>query len=132
MKSKLPKDCPCGLGKAYAQCCQPLHQGAAASSAEALMRSRYSAFVLDLWDYLAHTWHPATRPPDLTEGGHPASRWLGLKIRQQRPLSENQWEVEFVARYRKPDGQAVRLHEISRFERIDGRWLYCDGVIKDR
>ncbi len=96
------------------------------------MRSRYSAFVLELWDYIALTWHPATRPHDLADNSHPASRWLGLKIRQQRPLEDDAWEVEFVARYRKPDGQAVRLHEISRFERIDGRWLYRDGVIKDR
>ena len=132
MKRPSTEDCPCGHGQTYAECCQPLHQGAAAASAEALMRSRYSAFVLKQWDYLSDTWHPATRPQDLAEGSHPASRWLGLKIRQQRPLADDQWEVEFVARYRKPDGQAVRLHEISRFQRIDGRWMYCDGVIKDR
>lgn len=96
------------------------------------MRSRYSAFVLGLWDYIALTWHPTTRPSDLADNSHPASRWLGLKIRQQRRLSDNAWEVEFVARYRKSDGQAVRLHEISRFEHVEGRWLYCDGVLKPR
>ncbi|MCU1437526.1 MAG: motif domain protein, partial [Naasia sp.] len=58
-------DCPCGSGQPYAECCEPLHLGAAAATAEALMRSRYSAFALGLPDYVRSTWHPSTRPGSL-------------------------------------------------------------------
>ena len=58
--------CPCGSGRAYAACCGRLHSGAEnAASAETLMRSRYSAYVLKLEDYLLATWHPDTRPRQL-------------------------------------------------------------------
>lgn len=90
------------------------------------MRSRYSAYVLHLADYLLETWHPRTRPPRVDEG--PADlRWLGLDVRRHVPLDETHATVEFVARC-KQNGRATRLHEISRFERLEGHWLYVDGV----
>ena len=62
--------CPCGSGRTYAQCCEPLHDGAPAPTAQALMRSRYTAFVVGDEDYLFRTWHraPAPRGPTATPG----------------------------------------------------------------
>jgi SEC-C motif-containing protein len=120
--------CPCGLPAPYAACCGRWHAGALrlqAPTAEALMRSRYSAFALGLDDYLLDTWHPATRPA-LLEPRPPGLRWLGLEVRACRDVDADHASVEFVARS-KLDGRAHRLHETSRFERIDGRWLYVDG-----
>ncbi|WP_459741119.1 YchJ family protein, partial [Pseudomonas aeruginosa] len=57
--------CPCGSGAEYAGCCEPPHLGRAAPTAEALMRSRFSAFALGLAPYLLATWHPSTRPESL-------------------------------------------------------------------
>jgi SEC-C motif-containing protein len=116
--------CPCG-GTSYATCCEPCHRDTPASSAEALMRSRYSAYVMKLEDYLLATWHPDTRPATL-DLVHDDARWLGLEVKRQRQESTDTASVEFVARY-KIAGRAHRLHEISRFARMDGRWFYVDG-----
>lgn len=91
------------------------------------MRSRYSAFVLNNTDYLLETWHVTTRPPALDPG--PASRWLGLKIlaSARGGSRDSDGTVEFIARY-KVGGRAVRLHELSRFVKQDGRWFYVDGT----
>ncbi|SAI33560.1 Uncharacterised protein [Bordetella ansorpii] len=89
------------------------------------MRSRYSAFVLDLLDYLRQTWHPDTRPADLAPNP-PNLKWLGLQVRRHEKQNDDHAIVEFVARCRQ-DGRASRLHETSRFVRQDGRWLYVDG-----
>lgn len=114
--------CLCGTGKPYDSCCGPLHQGAPAATAEALMRSRYSAYVLQLPDYLSATWHPSTRPATL-ELDPP--RWLGLQVKRHEASGDTA-TVEFVARY-KVGGKAGRLHEHSRFVREDERWYYLDG-----
>lgn len=123
--------CPCGSTHPYDACCRPLHQSAAAASAEALMRSRYSAYVLGLEDYLRATWHAATRPAVLDLKAEPRAKWLGLEVKHHESLGDDQARVEFVARY-KVGGRAHRLHETSRFERIDGRWYYVDGEFPDR
>ena len=90
------------------------------------MRSRYSAHVLGLHEYLQDSWHPRTRlacvaPPP------PGLRWIGLEVRRHTPLDDDSATVEFVARS-KLGGRAVRLHELSRFERVDGRWLYVEAI----
>jgi SEC-C motif-containing protein len=92
------------------------------------MRSRYSAYVLGLSDYLLATWHPGTRPSQLDFSDAGATRWLGLEVRQHRQSDDDHATVEFVARYRVGGGPAVRLHEISRFVRENGRWFYLDGA----
>lgn len=94
------------------------------------MRSRYAAFVLCLEDYLLDTWHPRTRPPGI--GIDPARKWLGLTVRHTESGGEDDQRgvVEFVARFRA-GGKAYRLHETSRFERIDGRWYYVDGDLRE-
>ena len=127
-----PNDpCPCGSALPYARCCGRWHAGPEhlqAPTAEALMRSRYSAYVLDLRDYLLATWHPAHRPATLDF--EPGAKWLGLQVRGHRVTGADTAEVEFVARHRV-GGRAVRLHERSRFVRepVDGvaHWLYLDG-----
>lgn len=125
--------CPCGQLNArqkplaYADCCGRYVEHfdtTPAPDAQHLMRSRYSAFVLERADYLQATWHARTRPAQLDFD--PGARWLGLAVRSQRSTSEDTAEVEFVARYRV-GGRAVRLHETSRFVREGGRWFYVDG-----
>ena len=95
-----------------------------APDAEHLMRSRYSAFVLQRRDYLLATWHPSTRPETLDFG--PEARWLGLEVRSHCVLGADRAEVEFVARYRVA-GRAVRLHEHSQFVREEKQWFYVDA-----
>jgi SEC-C motif-containing protein len=125
-----PDACPCGRPARYADCCGRWHAGplrGQAPDAEALMRSRYSAFVLGLADYLRDTWHPSRRPPAIAPD-EPGLRWLGLEVRAHRRIDADHAEVEFVARS-KLGGRAHRLHELSRFVREDGRWLYVDGDV---
>lgn len=125
--------CPCQSGRAYAQCCAPLHRGEAiAPTAEALMRSRYSAYVHADADYLLATWHASTRPATLDFGDATATRWLGLDVRRHEQHDSDHATVEFVARYRIGGGPAVRLHEASRFVRENGRWYYVDGEFPSR
>ena len=88
------------------------------------MRSRYTAFALGDEAYLLATWHPRTRPSRVRL--NPEQRWIGLSIRDAPAVDGERGEVEFVARY-KVSGRGHRLHERSRFERIDGRWYYLDG-----
>lgn len=90
------------------------------------MRSRFTAFVLQLEDYLLSTWHPETRPTSLGLAEDPPTKWLGLQIKRAENTSETTAIVEFVARY-KIAGKATKLHEISQFEHIDGRWYYLSG-----
>ncbi len=92
------------------------------------MRSRYSAYVLTLENYLLRSWHPSTRPaPPLHWDG--ALRWLGLEVRRHQNTGEHSAVVEFVARSKR-DGRAQRLHETSRFVREQGRWFYVDGDLR--
>lgn len=86
------------------------------------MRSRYSAYVLHLLDYLMATWHPATAPGVLDL---PTVDWLGLSVAHTATQGDS-GVVEFVAKY-KENGRVRQLHEVSRFAREEGRWLYVDG-----
>jgi len=120
--------CSCGSCRPYADCCGALHSGAKnAESAEALMRSRYSAYVLKLEDYLLATWHPDTRPSELDIAADD-TKWLGLEVKKHEVQDETHATVDFVARYRIA-GKGHRLHELSRFVKVDGRWFYRDGVL---
>lgn len=120
--------CPCGLPRAYDDCCGRLHRGEPAPDAETLMRSRYAAYVLGLEDYLLATWHPATRPATLDLSADPRPRWLGLKVLRHTQADGTHATVEFVARY-KIAGRGFRLHEVSRFLIEDGLWYYLDGDV---
>jgi SEC-C motif-containing protein len=125
--------CPCRLPArtpTYAACCGRFHppRSLAAPDAEALMRSRYSAYVLGLRDHLLATWHPSTRPASLDDEPE-GLKWLGLDVKRHVPADAAHATVEFVARS-KLGGRAHRLHETSRFVREDGRWYYVDGELR--
>ena len=127
--SAAPEVCPCGPGRAYADCCRPLHQNREqAPTAEMLMRSRYSAYARGEVDHVFRTWHPRTRPPDVTHD--PTTTWVGLDVLDvvDGGAGDATGEVEFAASYVGPDGRGV-LHERSRFERRAGRWVYVDGRV---
>jgi SEC-C motif-containing protein len=108
--------CPCGSSAEYEACCGRYHFGASAPTAEALMRSRYTAFVKGLWPYLAAT---QTAPFDADR--EPLA-WFSLTID-----AATHDEVEFTARY-VDGGREVTLHERSKFEQREGRWLYTGGT----
>jgi SEC-C motif-containing protein len=93
------------------------------------MRSRYSAFVLRNEPYLLASWHASTRPASVPFD--PQLKWLGLQIVSSQHREENRGEVEFIARYRVGGGPAARHHELSRFVREAGRWLYVDGDLRE-
>lgn len=118
--------CPCGLGDSYETCCGPVHGGAKASTAAQVMRARYSAFAVGREDYLLASWHPDTRPADLEL--EPTMRWVGLEMigTSGGGLLDRTATVEFTARYREGmrDGE---LHEVSRFDKVDGVWLYVEA-----
>ena len=121
------RPCYCGLQAAFSNCCgRYIVAGDVAQSAEQLMRSRYSAYVECDESYLLASWHPETRPSRVRFDSK--QRWLGLKIKSTTAgASEDaSGTVEFVARF-KVDGKGHRLHEVSRFEKIDGRWYYLEG-----
>jgi SEC-C motif-containing protein len=130
----LPRNfpCPCRSGDAdpasYATCCQPWHAGleagAHAPTPEALMRSRYSAYVVGLIDYLLATWHPSAAPGELELS---PVKWIGLEVLHAETTGDA-GVVEFAARCRV-NGRAQRMHETSRFVRQDGRWYYIDGQV---
>ncbi|MFE9042397.1 YchJ family protein [Streptomyces sp. NPDC012421] len=124
--------CPCGLDAAYGTCCGRFHTGtgATAPTAELLMRSRYSAFVVGDAAYLLRTWAPETRPGGLDLD--PGMRWTGLEIldtSEGTPFHQR-GTVTFRARY-VHGGEPGALHERSRFTRHDGAWVYVDGEFLD-
>lgn len=123
--------CPCGHPDGYASCCGRLHAGETAATPAELMRSRYSAYVLQRSDYLLASWHADTRPASLELGSQqPPPSWLGLEIRHEQQSDADHARVEFVARYRLGGGRAQRQHEVSSFVREHGRWYYLDGELK--
>ena len=130
--------CPCGRtdakgrARAHGQCCGRFlghFDSTPAPDAESLMRSRYCAFVLRLDGYLLATWHPRTRPIEITFDR--SQKWLGLKILEAKSTGSDAAEVEFIARYRIGGASAARRHERSRFVREAGRWFYVDGTMRD-
>ena len=120
--------CPCGSGAPYDDCCGRYHRGAAtAPTAEALMRSRYSAFAVGDPAYLLRTWHPSTRPRTLTLD--PDQQWSRLVVLAGTGggLLDTEGTVEFRALW-VHRGRSDALHERSRFVREDGQWLYVGAL----
>lgn len=120
----MAKRCPCGLGPTYDDCCGSLHEGrTSAATAEQLMRSRYSAFVVGDTAYLLRTWSASTRPPQLRLSDN--IRWTGLEILGSTGGSAFHTEgtVEFRANYAGGHQQ-----ENSRFARENGEWMYVDAI----
>ncbi|MBB4137733.1 YchJ family metal-binding protein [Gordonia humi] len=123
----MDKRCPCGSGETLDACCGRYLGGAAAPTAEALMRSRFTAFAVGDEPYLLASWHPNTRPDGCAID--PGTRWLHLSIDDVVDGSpfHDSGVVEFTAVYRDADGRGD-LHERSTFARVDGRWFYVSGV----
>lgn len=121
--------CPCGTNKPYAKCCgRYIAENIIPASAEALMRSRYTAYTLRDENYLLATWHSSTRPEKLNLEEQAKVKWLGLQVKRHEKQDADHATVEFVAR-NKEFGIGIRLHEVSRFVREDGRWFYVDGEV---
>ena len=118
--------CPCGSNKNITDCClRYLDNLESAPNAEALMRSRYTAFTLQREDYLLATWHKSTRPQSLGLADDVHTKWIGLLVKRHEQQNADHAIVEFVASY-KVKGRAYKLHEVSRFVREEGRWFYVD------
>lgn len=127
----LTSPCPCRIlepaatAPALEQCCGRFHARAAwPATAEQLMRSRYSAFVLGLDDWVFVTWHPRTRPADVDASDGDAWRGLEIVATEAGGPEDETGVVEFVAHH-----AGGRMHERSRFARRAGRWLYLDGEV---
>ena len=124
--------CPCGSGSREAVCCAPFHAGAPAPTALALMRSRYTAYVRGVIDYVVATHAAATRAQVDVTAATAWSRdttWQGLEIvaTERGSTTDETGIVEFIARG-ITRGTPFAQHERSRFERVEGRWYYVDGV----
>lgn len=92
------------------------------------MRSRYTAYVRRDQDYLLRTWHPRTRPGDLDVDG---GTWRGLEIvaTTEGQAADASGTVAFAAHFVSETGQTATMRETSRFERLDGTWVYVDGDV---
>lgn len=120
--------CPCGSGRSYAQCCEPIHDGVVlATTAEQLMRSRYSGFAKGREDALLRTWHPKTRPASVDTSG---ATWVSLEIIDvvDGQAGDDTGIVEFRAKGQDGSGPFT-LHERSNFARRAGRWFYLNGEL---
>lgn len=124
-------ECPCGSGERIQSCCGKWIAGKkSAPTAEALMRSRYTAYVLEDVDYLVETTLPASRTPDLaTSIRHWMKQveWQKLHVLtvESGGRSDRAGMVEFIAEFIGPEG-ADRHHERSRFKKMNGTWFYVD------
>ena len=125
------RPCPCGTNLSYAACCQPsIELGQQPPTAEALMRSRYTAFTLKNAVYLLSSWHSSTSPKELDLEISPT--WCNLEILATKEGSENDTQgiVEFKATY-MGQGKSGTLHEVSRFIHEEGRWFYVAGDVQE-
>ena len=124
--------CPCGSGPSFGECCARIITGETpAPTAEALMRSRYSAYVVGEIDWIVASHDPAGADDvdrSSTEKWSKEARWKGLEIRSKEKgqPGDDTGTVEFVATY-EIGNQAVAHHELAHFKTIDGRWHYVDG-----
>lgn len=120
--------CPCGSVRNLDACCGRFHQGENAPTALALMRSRYTAYVLGNWDYLLQTWHPDFRP--VAVNLDPDQVWTKLRIlaTHEGGPADQLGTVHFRAHYRLGNERDVQ-EENSNFVRIAERWMYTDGKV---
>ncbi|GAB2630716.1 MULTISPECIES: YchJ family protein [Psychrobacter] len=140
--------CPCRItppsvstqdsSASYEDCCQPYHESLAAPDAERLMRSRYSAFVLQLPDYIVKTTVPAQQAlldSDAIAQWGKDTDWAGLEIVQHRPkLGKRHAQVEFKAYFHTDNGVQAH-HELSGFVKItdkdkQARWYFIDPTVR--
>lgn len=125
--------CPCGSGKGFDLCCEPYLAGKALpETAEALMRSRYSAYVRQLIPYLKETLWPKYQPSFDAQGTArwaAESHWTGLNVlaTDKSGPADRDGTVLFEAKYLS--GGKLHVHrELSRFRKKSGRWYYVEAV----
>jgi SEC-C motif-containing protein len=129
------EDCPCGSEKSYQQCCAIFHKGVSnPNTPEELMRSRYSAFALNKFEYIKNTMSGKAAQgfiADPEEQTQSSSQWLGLDVIKSYndKKNSNRAFVEFRALYTF-EGATSILHELSEFTKINGRWFYTSGETK--
>lgn len=130
-KEIISMKCPCCSNLEYENCCEPLHKGILfASTAESLMRSRFSAFAIPNGNYLWDTTSPLMRkfhPKKDYEDWAKANKWTKLEILGLPRINQ----VEFKAYFTDEDGMDQIHHELSTFEQIDGKWYYVSGEFFD-
>lgn len=121
--------CPCGSNLSFTACCEPLlNEKKVASTAEELMRSRYSAYSKGKIDYLVSTTHPSTRhrfSKKEIEAWSRSNKWLKLEIIESLPTI-----VEFRAHYMQGIDPPKIHHERSSFVLENDKWYYIDGIFK--
>ena len=123
--------CPCGSGRSLETCCGPLLAGAPAPTAEALMRSRYTAYCRGDSDYLQRTSAGEALlrfdRADI-ENSFRLTEWLGLDVRKVEAggVADTIGHVTFTARFRQ-NGRIHALSERSEFRRVGGAWRYSNG-----
>ncbi len=131
---ELGRRCYCGSAALFGQCCWPvIDQQRDAPTAETLMRSRFSAYCIQNEAHLLRSWAPSTRPSRVSFST--IQEWLGLEIRStfQGGLLDQTGRVEFVASFETAVSESgpraeSAIHELSSFERHEGRWVYVNGV----
>ncbi len=121
--------CPCNSGRSYPSCCEPLIAGnKIATTAEAVMRSRYTANVVKDVEYLLKTWHSSTKPKNLFSATIPEIYGLQIVRTEAGSEADNHGVVEFKARSILQKKIWI-LHEISRFVKEKNQWFYVDGDV---
>ncbi|MDP6428793.1 MAG: YchJ family protein [Rhodospirillales bacterium] len=129
-------DCPCGSARDFEECCGPIIEGAPAPTAEALMRSRYTAYVTGAFDHIENTHAPEVQGDfnrSAAESMALGAKWTGLEIREVTGggADDQTGTVEFVTRFKR-GGENYAHHELNNFRRQDGRWVYVDGDINPK
>ncbi|WP_022660348.1 YchJ family protein [Paucidesulfovibrio longus] len=128
-------NCACGSGKALAECCGPYIEGAAdAPTAEALMRSRYTAYATGKLEYLRDTLLPEEREQfdiDSARKWSESAQWDGLEIvaTEDGGESDEAGKVDFIARYTQ-SGMRQAHRELGTFRKLEGKWIYVDGEVR--
>lgn len=118
--------CYCGTGNDFALCCEPyIKSTLQAPTAQALMRSRYSAYAIHDAEYLFITTSPKERKHHskaaILEWAK-SNQWLKLEV-----LNTTDTTVEFKAYYLDSNLRAHVHHEKSTFKKEGGSWFYVDG-----
>jgi len=127
----LIQNCPCGSYTKYHRCCGPYLEGSSIpTTPEELMRSRYTAFTKADTEYLVKTMRGMPLEDfdsQATKAWAEAVTWVGLTVINAPHPEKDIASVEFIARY-KENGNEHRIHEVSTFQKVTGKWFYVKGM----
>lgn len=129
------KLCPCGSGKSYSECCEPIIKGAVkAPTAESLMRARYTAYEKHAIDFIINTCEKSDKVAEIdrkaTEDWSNNSTWMGLKVlrTEKGGAGDDEGIVEFEATYAQKGIRDIH-HETAYFKKTNGEWFYSYGAM---